>query len=68
MASRNGHTVFDLVSDSYKRKVQELGGGPSVGHSIPADLRQEAGIQVGDEVVIREAPDDSDALYEVFVE
>lgn len=68
MASRNGHTVFDVVSDSFKRTVTEMGGGSTAGHSIPADLRRKADIDVGDQVVIKEASEDSDALYEVHVE
>lgn len=52
MASKNGDTVFDLVTDSFHRTVVEFGN--SKGVSLPKEYREDQDIEVGDDVVMKE--------------
>ena len=65
MATRNHQTVYDLVTDSYRRRFVSLGGGSSVGISIPADLAEDEDLEVGEELVIKEVDPEDEALFEV---
>lgn len=65
MATRNHQTVYDLVTDSYRRRLVSLGGGSSVGVSIPASIVDEEGLEVGQELVIKEADPEDEAIFEI---
>lgn len=54
MASKNGESVYDIVTDSWRRSVAQMNGSGSVGIYIPAEFAEEYGIEVGDDVAIRE--------------
>lgn len=52
MASRNGQTVYDIITDGWSRKVSDFNGRGSLGISIPANWVEEHNVELGDHVAI----------------
>ncbi|RLM83698.1 hypothetical protein D3D02_16990 [Halobellus sp. Atlit-38R] len=67
MAAQNSRTVFDIVRDTYQRKVIEVGGDGTIGNSLPADLVDDLDISAGDDVVIKES-EEQDGVLELHFE
>ena len=51
MASRNGQSVYDQVTNSYPRTVIQPNGN-SLGVIIPAEFVEENDIELGDDVAL----------------
>jgi bifunctional DNA-binding transcriptional regulator/antitoxin component of YhaV-PrlF toxin-antitoxin module len=62
MASRNGVSVYDLITSGYRRTVLDLNGQGDAGLTIPSEIVDEYDIRIGDEVAIREKDNDSAVL------
>lgn len=62
MASRNGQSVYDTITNGWARKVFDRNGEDRPAVSVPADFAEEYGVEVGDEVAITEADDDGAVL------
>lgn len=63
MAPRNGQSVFDLVTDCWRRKVTDGGNGAHQ-VTIPAEYHQKHDIEIGDVVAIKPA-DEQDGVLEL---
>jgi len=62
MASRNGHSIFDIITDGWRRTVFDRKYG--FGVSIPADFAEAHEIDSGQEVAIHE-PEDKEGVLEI---
>lgn len=66
MGAKNGQSVFDLVTEFWRRKVSVL-NGETLCVSIPSEYRDEQGIEKGDDVAIKPA-DDHEGVLELHFE
>lgn len=67
MAARNGQSVFDILSEGWRRKLIQLNSDGTLVVSIPKEWRDKHNIAKGDEVAMRPA-DDRDGVLEVHFE
>lgn len=67
MAARNGQSVFDILTDGWRRKVIQLNSEGTLVISIPLEFRDDLGVEKGDEVAIKPS-DDQDGVLEVYFE
>lgn len=68
MASRNGQSVFDIITNGWRRKVLGLDGGNVIGVSVPADFARDNGIEPGQDVVITKAESQERPVLELHFE
>jgi len=54
MGARNGSSIFDLITNGWKRKLFDRDTRGSLAVGIPADYVDEHGLEPGDNVAIRE--------------
>jgi len=66
MASRNGDSVFDIVTKSYERTVLSLNNDGTLATSLPAEICSEFGISAGDSVVVKKS--DKPGVVELYFE
>lgn len=52
MASRNGQSVYDILSEGWSRKVSDRNGAGSLVVTIPVEFHEEHGIEPGDTVAM----------------
>lgn len=67
MEGRNGQSVFDLLTNGWRRKVTLLNGEGTLAVSIPAEYQRERSIERGDDVAIRPA-DGGEGVLELHFE
>jgi len=61
MASRNGQSIFDLITSGWSRTVFDRNGNERPAVSIPAEFAEENDIEIGDDVAVVEG-DEKGAL------
>jgi len=67
MGARNGHSVFDIITNGWSRKVHKINGQGTLGIGLPAEYVDEQAIAKGDNVAIRRA-EDRDGVLELHFE
>lgn len=68
MASRNGHSVYDLIHRGFKRKTRKLNDKGEIGIAIPGKFVDENNIGKSEDVAILEIEDVDHAAFEVHFE
>ena len=67
MGARNGQSVFDILTEGWRRKLIQLNGGGTLVVSIPAEYQRDQGVEKGDEVAMKPA-DDRPGVLEIHFE
>lgn len=67
MGAKNGQSVFDILTDGWRRKLTPRNADGTLGVSIPAEFLRDQGAEKGDEVAIKK-PADRDGVLELYFE
>lgn len=62
MATRNGRSVFDIITNGFRRTVADLNGNGQPAVSLPSDWVDQHNVEIGDEVAIKPSDDDDRVL------
>jgi len=58
MASRNGQSIFDIITSGWSRNVFDRNGNDRPAVSIPADFADEYDVEIGDGVAMVEGDEE----------
>lgn len=62
MATRNGKSVYDVITNGYRRTVADLNGNGQRAVSLPSEWADEQNIDIGDEVAVKPADEKTGVL------